>query len=99
MMYYEDILLIYHPNVLALPAELSQVHDVFYVSMLRKYMPDPHVLEYQPVDLEEDLSYEEQHVQILDRKEQMLRSRSIPVVTTTFYTLRDEENFVAQNTL
>ncbi|KAI5339091.1 hypothetical protein L3X38_018363 [Prunus dulcis] len=45
---------------LALPAELSRVHDVFHVSMLRKYMPDPsHILEYQPVELEEDLSYEE----------------------------------------
>ncbi|KAI5350302.1 hypothetical protein L3X38_003193 [Prunus dulcis] len=66
---------------LALPAELSRVHDVFHVSMLRKYMSDPsHVLEYQPVELEEDLSYEEQPVQILDRKEQMLRSRSILVV-------------------
>ncbi|KAI5350328.1 hypothetical protein L3X38_003219 [Prunus dulcis] len=63
---------------LALPAELSRVHDVFHVSMHRKYMSDPsHVLEYQPVELEEDLSYEEQPVQILDRKEQMLRSRSI----------------------
>ncbi|CAL9004570.1 unnamed protein product [Prunus brigantina] len=48
---------------LALPPELSRVHDVFHVSMLRKYMPDPsHVLEYQPVELEEDLSYEEQPV-------------------------------------
>ncbi|CAL8152809.1 unnamed protein product [Prunus armeniaca] len=48
---------------LALSPELSRVHDVFHVSMLRKYMPDPsHVLEYQPVELEEYLSYEEQPV-------------------------------------
>ncbi|KAI5348129.1 hypothetical protein L3X38_001016 [Prunus dulcis] len=66
---------------LALPTELSRIHDVFHVSMLRKYMPDPsHVLEHQPVELREDLTYEEQPVQILDRKEQRLRSRSIPVV-------------------
>ncbi|CAL2256356.1 unnamed protein product [Prunus armeniaca] len=33
---------------LALPPELSRIHDVFHVSMLRKYMPDPsHVLEHQ----------------------------------------------------
>ncbi|KAI5339223.1 hypothetical protein L3X38_018495 [Prunus dulcis] len=77
---------------LALPAELSRVHDVFHVSMLRKYMPDPsHILEHQPVELEEDLSYEEQPVQILDRKEQMLRSRSIPVVKVLWRSRTVEE--------
>ena len=31
---------------LALPPELSQVHDVFHVSMLRRYMSDPsHILQ------------------------------------------------------
>ncbi|KAI5339250.1 hypothetical protein L3X38_018522 [Prunus dulcis] len=77
---------------LALPAELSRVHDVFHVSMLRKYMSDPsHILEHQPVELEEDLSYEEQPVQILDRKEQMLRSRSIPVVKVLWRSQTVEE--------
>ncbi|CAL8112149.1 unnamed protein product [Prunus armeniaca] len=48
---------------LALSTELSRIHDVFHVSMLRKYMPDPsHVLEHQPVELREDLTYEEQPV-------------------------------------
>ncbi|CAL2277018.1 unnamed protein product [Prunus armeniaca] len=55
-------------------------------------MPDPsHVLEYQPVELEEDLSYEEQPVQILDRKEQRLRSRSIPVVKVLWRSQTVEE--------
>ena len=32
---------------LALPSELSQVHLVFHVSMLIKYVPDPsHVIKY-----------------------------------------------------
>ena len=30
---------------LALPPNLSQVHDVFHVSMLRKYEPDRHGLQ------------------------------------------------------
>ncbi|CAL2247804.1 unnamed protein product [Prunus armeniaca] len=48
---------------LALPPELSRVHDVFHVSMLQKYLPDPsHVLEHQPVELREDMTYEEQPV-------------------------------------
>ncbi|CAL8990386.1 unnamed protein product, partial [Prunus brigantina] len=31
---------------------MSRLHDVFHVSMLRKYIPDPsHVLEEQPIEL------------------------------------------------
>ena len=66
---------------LDLPPELSKVHNVFHVSMLRKYIPDPsHVLRHQPVQLKENLTYEETLVQIVDRKEQVLRSKVIPLV-------------------
>ncbi|XP_022843391.1 uncharacterized protein LOC111366944 [Olea europaea var. sylvestris] len=66
---------------LALTTELSRIHDVFHVSMLRKYISDPsHVLESQPVKLQENLTYKEESVQILDRKEHALRSKTIPLV-------------------
>ncbi|KAL4032966.1 hypothetical protein IC575_006049 [Cucumis melo] len=66
---------------LELPIELARIHDVFHVSMLRKYIPDPsHVLQEQPVELKEDLSYVEEPVQILDRKEQVLRNKTIPLI-------------------
>ena len=66
---------------LKLPPELSRIHDTFHVSMLRKYISDPsHVLREQPVQLKENLTYEETLVQIVDRKEQMLRSKAIPFV-------------------
>ncbi|BBG93431.1 transposable element gene, partial [Prunus dulcis] len=43
---------------LALPPDLSRLHDVFHVSMLRKYILDPsHALEEQPIELQEDLTY------------------------------------------
>ena len=49
--------------------------------MLRKYIPDPsHVLREQSVQLNENLTYEETPVQIVDRKEQVLRSKVIPLV-------------------
>ncbi|KAA0045650.1 DNA/RNA polymerases superfamily protein [Cucumis melo var. makuwa] len=55
---------------LELPIELARIHDVFYVSMLRKYIPDPsHVLQEQPIELKEDLSYVEEPVQILDKRD------------------------------
>ncbi|KAL5554940.1 hypothetical protein UlMin_037176 [Ulmus minor] len=45
---------------LALPPELSSVHNVFHVSMLKKYVSDPsHVLEHEPIQVNEDLTYEE----------------------------------------
>ena len=55
---------------LDLPPELSKVHNVFHVSMLRKYIPDPsHVLRDQPVELKDNLTYKEQPMQIVDRRE------------------------------
>ena len=66
---------------LELLANLSRLHNVFHVSMLRKYLSYPsHVLFFDPVDLREDLSYTEEPVQILDRKDQVLRTKVIPLV-------------------
>ncbi|KAJ4717010.1 Retrotransposon protein, putative, Ty3-gypsy subclass [Melia azedarach] len=65
----------------ALPPSLSGVHNVFHVSMLRKYIPSSeHVIRYELLHLREDLTYEETPIQILDRKEQVLRTRNIPFV-------------------
>ncbi|CAL2247345.1 unnamed protein product [Prunus armeniaca] len=77
---------------LALPPELSWIHDVFHVSMLWKYVPNPSlILEYQFVELREELTYEEQPVQILDRKEQVLRSTTISVVKVLWRSQTVEE--------
>ena len=66
---------------LALPSELSQVHNVFHVSMLRRYRSDPsHVLTNQPVEIHQNLSYIEEPVQILDSRIKQLRNRRIPMV-------------------
>ena len=48
---------------LALPLSLSAVHNVFHVSMLKKYVSDKsHVLEQEPIEIHEDLSFEEKPV-------------------------------------
>ena len=54
---------------LDLPEELSRVHNVSHISMPSKSIPDPsHVLEAPEIELRDDLSYEEQPVQILGRE-------------------------------
>ncbi|XP_059649959.1 uncharacterized protein LOC132295678 [Cornus florida] len=46
---------------------MDKVHNVFYVSMLRKYELDPsQILSWVDVDTDENVSYEEGPVQILD---------------------------------
>ena len=66
---------------LALPPELANIHDVFHISMLRKYVPDPsHVIHYEPLRLQGDMAYEEVPVMILDRKIKELRTKHIPLV-------------------
>ncbi|KAL4035172.1 hypothetical protein IC575_003852 [Cucumis melo] len=66
---------------LALPPSLSAVHDVFHVSMLRRYVADPtHIVDFEPLQVSENLSYEEQPVEILAREIKKLRSRDIPLV-------------------
>ncbi len=66
---------------LALSPNLAEIHDVFHVSMLKKYVPDPsHVIKYEPLQLREDLTYKELLVKLMDRKIQELRTKSIPLV-------------------
>ncbi|XP_018841941.2 uncharacterized protein LOC109006946 [Juglans regia] len=66
---------------LALPPQFSAMHDVFHVSMLQKYVHDPtHVLDYAPLQVHKDFSYEEMPVLILDREVRVLRNKTIPRV-------------------
>ena len=66
---------------LELPPELSRIHNVFHVSMLKKYVSDPsHILEVPPVEFEEDLSFEVQPVAIVDQEMKQLRSKVIPMI-------------------
>ncbi|KAL0552300.1 hypothetical protein IC582_011408 [Cucumis melo] len=77
---------------LALPPSLSAVHDVFHVSMLRKYVPDPsHVVDYEPLEIDENLSYVEQPVEVLAREVKTLRNKQIPLVKVLWRNHRVEE--------
>ncbi|XP_021692185.2 uncharacterized protein LOC110673373 [Hevea brasiliensis] len=54
---------------------------VFHISMLRKYVPNPsHVLQPDVVELNENLTFEEQLIAIVDYQMRQLRSKQIPMV-------------------
>jgi len=66
---------------LALPPTLQGIHDVFHVTNLRRYVPDPaHVIFDEPLQLKENLTYIEELIRILERMDQTLRNKTIPFV-------------------
>ena len=72
--------------------DLERIHDVFHVSMLRKYISNPsHVLETPPVELKEDLSFEVQLVGILDHREKVLRNKVVPMIKVLWRSDKVEE--------
>ncbi|XP_041009526.1 uncharacterized protein LOC121253606 [Juglans microcarpa x Juglans regia] len=66
---------------LALPPQISVIHDVFYISMRREYVPDPtHILDYKPLQVRKDLTYKEFPIRILVQNAQVLRQKTILMV-------------------
>ena len=66
---------------LALPPSMSGVHEVFHVSMLRKYTPDPaHVVNWGHIEDDTDGTFEEGPVCILDSRDQVLRCKTVRLV-------------------
>ena len=66
---------------LALPPNMSGVHEVFHVSMLRKYTPDPaHVVDWGQIEVDTDGTFEEGLVCILDSRDQVLRRKTMRLV-------------------
>ena len=63
---------------LQLPAQLSGVHNMFHVSMLRKCQSDATPLvNLQDIEIQDGVAYEEQPVKILDAKEKLLCNKVI----------------------
>ena len=66
---------------LALPSSLSGVHEMFHVSILRKYTPDPtHVVDWGELVVDVDETFEEAPVCILDSRDQVLRHKTMRLV-------------------
>ena len=66
---------------LELPQELTKVHPVSHISMLKKYLGDPSlIVPTENVGIKDSLSYEEILVHILDCQVHKLRTKKVPSV-------------------
>ena len=63
---------------LELPPNLSQVHDVFHVSQLRRCFKDPiREVGHDLIELQQDLSYQEHPSRILDQSERRTCNKTV----------------------
>jgi hypothetical protein len=82
---------------LELPAELSEFHDVFHVSQLRRCLqvPDkPEVfknIDHRSIDLNQDLTYRERPLQILEEAMRVTRRRKIKFFKVQWSNHSEEE--------
>ena len=66
---------------LVLPPSLSGVHEVFHVSMLRKYTPDPvHVVDWGAIIVDTYGTFEEGPTHALDSQDQVLQRKTVRLV-------------------
>jgi hypothetical protein len=82
---------------LEMPPELSEVHDVFHVSLLRKCLEVPEKpeifknIDYHSVDINKDLTYREMPIRILEEAYRTTRTRSIKFLKVEWSNHTEEE--------
>ena len=76
---------------IALPPHLANLHNVFHISQLRKYIADPsHVLESDDIQIRDDLSMNTEPVRILDSQVKKLRGKEIQTVKVIWDVITQE---------
>ena len=77
---------------LALPPDLKKIHNVFHVSMLRRYRSDSsHIVSSETIELRPDLTYEEESMEILAQEMKELRNKRISLVKVLWRNHKTEE--------
>jgi hypothetical protein len=77
---------------LEFPPQLSDVHDVFHVSQLKKCMCVPkEQLPMEDLDAKEDLSYQEYPIMILETSERVTRNKKIRMCKVQYSHHTEEE--------
>jgi hypothetical protein len=74
-------------------SELSKVHIVFHVFQLKKYLKQPIEIVIEDVDeLQEDFSYSEHHIRIIDQKARVTRHKTLPFNKVQYSNHPEEES-------
>ncbi|WVZ96866.1 hypothetical protein U9M48_042449 [Paspalum notatum var. saurae] len=77
---------------LELPPHLAAVHDVFHVSQLKKCLRVPEeVIDTSQIQIQPDLTYQEQPIKILDQKQRATRRRTISFYKVQWSNHSEEE--------
>ena len=78
--------------ILALPPNLEKIHNVFHVSMLRRYrLGQSHVVSSETIELRSDFTYEEEPVEILAQEVKELQKKKILLVKVLWRNHKTEE--------
>ena len=78
--------------ILTLLPNLEKIHNVFHMSMLRRYRSDlSHVVSLETIELRPDLTYEEEPVEILDHEVKELQNKKILIVKVLWRNHKTEE--------
>ena len=66
---------------LALPPSMLGVHEVFHVSMLREYTPDPaHGVDWGQIEIDANGTFKEGPVCIVDSRDRVLQRKTVRLV-------------------
>nr|GEX80495.1 putative reverse transcriptase domain, ribonuclease H-like domain, aspartic peptidase domain protein [Tanacetum cinerariifolium] len=77
---------------LELPEELSNVHNTFHVSNLKKCLSDESlIIPMKELKLDDKLNFVEEHVEIMDREIKQLRQSRIPIIKVRWNSKRGPE--------
>ena len=85
---------------LALPLELTKLHNVFHVSMLRRHCSDgSHILSVQVVQVQTYFLYDEELKAILARVVKQLRNKQVPLVRVLWQHMAEKKLLGSQKQL
>ncbi|KAD6119716.1 hypothetical protein E3N88_10987 [Mikania micrantha] len=75
-----------------LPPELSNIHDVFHVSNLKKCLADESlIVPLDEIQINEKLQFSEEPVEVMDREMKVLKRSRIPIVKVRWNSQRGPE--------
>ncbi|GKA84064.1 hypothetical protein Tco_0805659, partial [Tanacetum coccineum] len=77
---------------LELPEELSNFHNTFHISNLKKCLSDEsHVIPMKELRLDDKLNFVEEPVEIMDREVKQLKQSRIPIIKVRWNSKRGPE--------